>query len=493
MSKQINYPYKYFMKKTALLVLSLLFCATTMFAERKEQVKIERIEPDSTNFTVTGYRVKANHWSLMLNAGIGIFDGDQKQNFNVIWPRGDVKFSLNANVEYTFNPRWGMYLNYFYNPYAGVSSYRNEDSAFHDKIYPASQGNAMYFNGVNHEATLGVSLNILNLFYRCRRQTWNWYANADFGVSFYNVEAFEDEDFQNRIDEILLEDGKTTVNPNILWKEDRKGRSISMGIGTSLEYTPTDWLAILLNTQYRFHHQDTYEMSAKGNSDDAVFYAGLGLRWNIGSVKHKNRNHVRNMSMCQWEPEIGAELARRNAARLDSLEPRVKALEDDVNDLKPRVKALEDDMDKLRDSDEDGVPDIRDRHPNTPKGTPVNYYGEPVDNVNTNNSDFASIYFATAKNILNDAAHAEMAKAARVLYENPSYKLEIHGYCDEQGVPKYANQKLSERRAQVVRDALVKQYGVSPDRIVKVQGHGSVAGPSTDYLPNRRTDMVLVR
>lgn len=480
------------MKKTALFVLSLLFCATSLFAERKEQVKIERIEPDSTNFTITGYRVKANHWSLMLNAGVGLFDGDQRQNFNVIWPRGDVKFSLNANVEYTFNPIWGIYLNYFYNPYAGVSTYRNFDSAHHGQIFGQSEGNPLYFKGINHEGAVGVSLNLLNMFYRCRRQTWNWYANVDMGVSFYNVEAFEDENFESKIDEITLEDGSTT-NPNILWKEDKKGRSISVGVGTSVEYTPTDWLAILLAVNYRFHHQDSYEMAIKGNTNDNIAYAGLGLRWNIGSTKHKNRNHVRNMSMCQWEPEIGAELARRNAARLDSLEPRVKALEDDVNDLKPRVKALEDDMDKLRDSDEDGVPDIRDRHPNTPKGTPVNYYGEPVDNVNNGNSDFASIYFATAKNVLNDAAHAEMAKAARVLYENPSYKLEIHGYCDEQGVPKYANQKLSERRAQVVRDALVKQYGVSPDRIVKVQGHGSVAGPSTDYLPNRRTDMVLVR
>ncbi|MCQ2350040.1 MAG: OmpA family protein [Paludibacteraceae bacterium] len=481
------------MKKSTLLLLSLLFCATSLFAERKEQVKIERIEPDSTNFTVTGYRVRANHWSLMLNAGVGLFDGDQRQNFNVIWPRGDVKFSLNANVEYTFNPIWGIYANYFYNPYAGVSTYRNFDSASHGTIFGASQGNPLYFKGVNHEAALGVSLNMLNMFYRCRRQTWNWYMNVDMGVSFYNVEAFEDEKFENKIDELTLEDGSTT-NPNILWREDKKGRSISVGVGTTVEYTPTDWLAILLAVNYRFHHQDSYEMAIKGNTNDNVAYAGLGLRWNIGSAKHKNRNHVRNMSMCQWEPEIGAELARRNAARLDSLEPRVKALEDDVNDLKPRVKALEDDMDKLRDSDEDGVPDIRDRHPNTPKGTPVNYYGEPIDKATVATDEtFASIYFVTAKNDLNDAAHAEMAKAARVLYNNPELKLEIHGYCDEQGVPQYANQKLSERRAKIVRDALVKQYGVSADRIVLVQGHGAVAGPTKDYLPNRRTDMVLVR
>jgi len=69
-------------------------------------------------------------------------------------------------------------------------------------------------------------------------------------------------------------------------------------------------------------------------------------------------------------------LARQAIRKVDSLKPRVDDLENKVKDLEPRVKALENNMDNLRDSDGDGVPDIRDREPNTPQGVPVNQFGE---------------------------------------------------------------------------------------------------------------------
>lgn len=468
------------MKKNFTILLAVIFFLPAFAAKpRRQKVRIEKIEPDSTTEAYVGYRVKANHWSIMGNVGVGIFDGDQSQKFNAIWPRSKADLSFNVNVEYTVNPIWGIYANYFFNPYRGKI-----DGKKHTWYNVHNGETATYdFDGMAHEATLGVSLNMLNLFYRCRRQTWNWYMNAGTGLSFYTVDA-------DSLHSIKGDNGK-------------KGRSMVFTFGSNLEYAPTDWLAILLNVQYNIHRQDSYDGFVSGNTNDNMFYAGIGLRWNINSVKYKNRNHVRNMSMCQFEPEIGAEMARRNQKRIDAMEPRIDSLEEGLKDLTPRVEALENDMDNVRDEDGDGVPDIRDRHPNTPKDTPVNSFGEPIDaaadngtnaGVGQNNDEnHRPVYFATGKANLDDAAHAELAKVAQRMYNHSEYKLEIHGYCDEQGEKQhFNNQRLSERRAENIKKALVKKYGVEAGRIVMVKGHGAISGPSIDYMPNRRGDMILV-
>jgi outer membrane protein OmpA-like peptidoglycan-associated protein len=73
------------------------------------------------------------------------------------------------------------------------------------------------------------------------------------------------------------------------------------------------------------------------------------------------------------------------------------------------------------------------------------------------------------------------------------YRFRIAGHTDAKGTADY-NQKLSERRAQAVRDYLVAQYDVSPSRLETI-GYGSnrLADPSKPLeAVNRRVQIVNV-
>jgi outer membrane protein OmpA-like peptidoglycan-associated protein len=71
------------------------------------------------------------------------------------------------------------------------------------------------------------------------------------------------------------------------------------------------------------------------------------------------------------------------------------------------------------------------------------------------------------------------------------YRFRIAGYTDAKGAADY-NQKLSERRAQAVRDYLVAQYDVAPDRLQAIgYGLNQLADPTKPLdAINRRVQIV---
>lgn len=73
------------------------------------------------------------------------------------------------------------------------------------------------------------------------------------------------------------------------------------------------------------------------------------------------------------------------------------------------------------------------------------------------------------------------------------YRFKIAGYTDAKGAADY-NQKLSERRAQAVRDYLVAQYDIAPSRLQTVgYGLNQLADPSKPLdAINRRVQIINV-
>lgn len=541
------------MKKLTLLLVCIGVTLTS-FAQQK--VRIEKVEPDSTTQEIVQYRTKANHWSIMGSVGLGKIDGDQKQVREKLIANSANKLNALFNVEYSINPVWGVYLEYLYAPYGGESRYVNKNIL--NPIRQYINDELFEFSGVSHEATLGVSINVLNLIYNCRPQKWQWYVNSGVGISLFNMKShsrFPNKDYENDILGVIPWDydkDKFDIT--------KQSRSLTFPIGTTVEWNATKWLALLANAQYRFRAEDYYDASVIGNDNDGHMYAGIGLRLKLNGSKNKYRMHVRDMAMCQYELNMADENAKKALRRVDSLKPIVE-------DLQPRVKALEDDMENLRDSDGDGVPDIRDRQPNTPKGVPVNSFGEmdygqipdnryhngnpsqlikdpcDVDGdgiqnsrekganddldgdgvINSQDPDIDGdgipnewdptpygqqncggvgtddgchkIYYNTAKFDIRAVSEETLAEVARILEADPSLKIEIKSYADEQGVRNgYNNQRLTNNRAKETRKVLIKKYGVDPKRIVSYKGYGVVKGaPSIDYLPNRRTDICFVK
>lgn len=139
------------------------------------------------------------------------------------------------------------------------------------------------------------------------------------------------------------------------------------------------------------------------------------------------------------------------------------------------------------DSDGDGVPDYIDQCPSTPKGAEVNKYGCWAF--------YGSALFDTNKFEVRADARAMLDNAVKILKDNPDMKIEIRGYTDNTGSAAY-NLRLSEKRAQAVKDYLVAQ-GIEASRLV-AKGYGESNPTETNDTPegrqrNRRVEFRVIR
>lgn len=94
-----------------------------------------------------------------------------------------------------------------------------------------------------------------------------------------------------------------------------------------------------------------------------------------------------------------------------------------------------------------------------------------VKQVVNNNVLQPTVIFGLGKSNVDAAQMASVAMIAKYMKNHPNSRLEIKGYASPEGNPEL-NQKLSEKRAQSVKDVLVKRYGVAADRLV-VKGMGA--------------------
>jgi len=141
-----------------------------------------------------------------------------------------------------------------------------------------------------------------------------------------------------------------------------------------------------------------------------------------------------------------------------------------------------------KDSDGDWVPDSLDKCPNTPPNMTVDHNGCPIITTLRLNFDFNKAY---VKKIY----YPQLKKVAQILKNNPNLKIEIAGHTDDIGSEEY-NLKLSQKRAQAVKNVLVKVYGIDPKRIV-AKGYGEkyplVPNDSaTNRALNRRVEIINI-
>lgn len=75
------------------------------------------------------------------------------------------------------------------------------------------------------------------------------------------------------------------------------------------------------------------------------------------------------------------------------------------------------------------------------------------------------VFFQVSKAVVTQDQMPSVDLIARFMKSHPNTKVEIKGYASKDG-PKAFNLKLAERRAQAVKDVLVKKYKIAADRIV---------------------------
>jgi outer membrane protein OmpA-like peptidoglycan-associated protein len=86
-----------------------------------------------------------------------------------------------------------------------------------------------------------------------------------------------------------------------------------------------------------------------------------------------------------------------------------------------------------------------------------------------------------------------LQEIAQALKHNPDWKLTVEGHTDNIGGDAY-NLNLSKRRALAVKEALVAQYNIAPDRLANDGFGASRPVESNDTLEgrarNRRVELV---
>jgi len=136
------------------------------------------------------------------------------------------------------------------------------------------------------------------------------------------------------------------------------------------------------------------------------------------------------------------------------------------------------------DSDKDGVYDYLDKCPGTPIGTMVDIYGCPGSVAPAPKPAPApapakkcdpivlGVKFDTNKADIKPVYHNELKKVGDFLKENPKAKGTIEGHTDSIGGKAY-NAKLSQRRAESVRNYIIKNFGIDAGRIA-AKGFGLI-------------------
>jgi len=106
------------------------------------------------------------------------------------------------------------------------------------------------------------------------------------------------------------------------------------------------------------------------------------------------------------------------------------------------------------------------------------------------------VQFEFDKSAISDTYKPQMEKIAAVLKANPDISITVEGHTSSEGADKY-NQKLSERRADAVRNKFVGDYNIAVDRIKSI-GYGETRpiadnNTSAGREDNRRAVAVILR
>lgn len=147
------------------------------------------------------------------------------------------------------------------------------------------------------------------------------------------------------------------------------------------------------------------------------------------------------------------------------------------------------------DADGDGVPDSRDRCPDTPRNYAVDEDGCPIPVEEVARVELL-VNFDFDRSEVKPEYFSEIEQVANFMDQYPDVIIELEGHTDGIGTQEY-NLGLSDRRASAVRQVLINRFDVQGSRI-SVEGFGEsqpVASNDTDSgrAQNRRVITVIIK
>lgn len=193
--------------------------------------------------------------------------------------------------------------------------------------------------------------------------------------------------------------------------------------------------------QWQFYLEPAIIYSLNGNGYQGVKYDidRSVVQLNAGIVyKFKNSNGTHNFKI--------AEL--RNQSEIDALNAQVNSLRGELSGKDSELDAKDRKIADLEKALEDC------------KNSKQPVYVRPVTATNLQ----PTVLFRQGKSVIDPAQYAPIELIATYMKNHPEAKVEIKGYASPEGSAEI-NQKLSEERAEAVKNALVKKYKISADRL----------------------------
>lgn len=278
-------------------------------------------------------------------------------------------------------------------------------------------------------------------------------ATPVLGVSFQALTGFNTTYSVNAFDELqFLINGKVNFSNLLLGaKEEPRLFEVEgfLGVGGGREF---------------------FAARQRDDNNYFLYRAGLSLNFNIGKEKQwtLSMRPALVTKLGDSDPrntnfELMAGLVyhfkNSNGKRYPSVmmaysQADVDRLNGEINDMRRRNEGLEKEVADGKRKNEDLVSALKD----------CNKIAETAKQQNFDMSMEPVVSFRQGKDIVDAQQLSNIENIANYMKKYPEVKLDVKGYASPEGNAQF-NQKLSERRANTVKEILVNRYGIEADRI----------------------------
>jgi outer membrane protein OmpA-like peptidoglycan-associated protein/opacity protein-like surface antigen len=283
-----------------------------------------------------------------------------------------------------------------------------------------------------------------------------------------------------------------------------KGSAMQLGLGAGLRYHFSNNWHVNLQSEFITTYTDAWDGYNYGSGKDHMAKTSIGIRYTFGKKTHQDRvlawQGGSNMDCKNYDKEI--------AALNDSIAYEKLRLNNANNNITALQLAI------TKDTDGDGIPDIKDHCPaepaNTKDGCPIGaalpVIIKPVVSetpaivpvassinvatiIQVLKLELNKVYFEINSSKLNAESKAILKKAAITLNQNTNLKVNVLGFADYMGNMD-KNLSLSDKRAQAVANYLIKQ-GIAASRVTAKPMGTQAKLVRNNYL-NRRVEFEIV-
>lgn len=389
----------------------------------------------SAQGTATTGNKFSDNWYIGLNAGVGTATTHSEWLKNL---NPNVGIRVGKNLTTVFGLAFEG--NFYFSEKSGNVDYLNMNKS--NFIPDVKTGTVVREMNVNLLGTF----NLMNLFghYKGTPRTFEMIAVAGFGWGHPFSSGSEDWN------QLMWDNKSKRIEWNYLTS--KLGLDFAFNLGEKKAW------------QVYVEPSINYALVAGGKDCNAIIgqYTGLYnlnksmVQLNAGVIyKFKTSNGTHNFAYSQL----------RDQSEIDGLNGKINSLRNMLNDKDAAIAGLN-----------KQIADLKDQLAKKPK---------VVEKIVDSNANVLqpSVIFRQGKSVIDPAQYAQIEMVAKYMKNHPEAKILVEGYASPEGKAEY-NQKLSQARAEVVKNALVKKYKIAEDRI-SVKGCGITDKLFDEYDFNR--------